>query len=92
MTAKEAYNNLLQIYRNIIILQQTSSILDWDFETYMPVKGVEQRSEQLALLASLIHERKTDHRIKELILKIEKTEYESLSEVEKECLPNRKRV
>lgn len=83
MTANEAYNNLLQIYRNITILQQASAILGWDFETYMPPKGVEQRSEQLALLASLVHERKTDPQIEELIYKIKETEFDLLSEAEK---------
>jgi carboxypeptidase Taq len=86
MIANEAFNNLLQIYRNISILQQASSILGWDFETYMPPKGVKQRSEQLALLASLIHERKTDPHIEELISKIKETELESLSEVDKRNL------
>jgi len=33
------------------------SILHWDMETYMPPAGVEERSEQLALLESIAHER-----------------------------------
>lgn len=40
-------------------LIHTSAILQWDQETYMPSRAVEERSEQLALLQGLIHDRLT---------------------------------
>jgi carboxypeptidase Taq len=43
------------------------SILEWDFETYIPPKGVTQRSEEIAILASLIHKRLTNPKIGELL-------------------------
>ena len=41
------------------LLERTASLLHWDLETYLPSLGVEERSEQLALLESLYHERFT---------------------------------
>ena len=41
------------------LLAHTASLLHWDIETYLPPLGVEERSDQLALLESLYHERFT---------------------------------
>ena len=38
-------------------LERASAVLQWDQETCLPEEGVEERSEQLALLGSLRHER-----------------------------------
>lgn len=37
-------------------LGHVSALLEWDQETYMPQGGVEQRSEQMALMAGLAHD------------------------------------
>ena len=36
-------------------LQRASAVLGWDQETYMPEKGVDERSEALATLGRLAH-------------------------------------
>jgi carboxypeptidase Taq len=80
MSNQSAYNELLALYREYQILKQAISILEWDFETYMPQNGVEQRSDQLALLAALIHDRITDSRIGELLKKIKRSsDYDSMN-------------
>lgn len=38
-------------------LAMTASLLGWDQQTYMPPKGVVERSEQMATLSKLIHEK-----------------------------------
>jgi len=47
-------------------LQQAQGLLDWDQQTFMPRLGAEQRSHQLAALASVTHERITAPELGEL--------------------------
>jgi carboxypeptidase Taq len=49
------------------LLTGIEALLEWDEETYMPPGGVENRSEQLALVAGLLHDRGTDPRLGELL-------------------------
>ena len=48
-------------------LIHTAALLSWDQETYMPPAAVDERSEQLALLEGLIHDRITGQRAGELL-------------------------
>ncbi len=50
-----AYESLQERAREIAIYNSTASVLSWDQETYMPVKGGAYRAEQLAQLAGLTH-------------------------------------
>ncbi|MFW9778881.1 MAG: carboxypeptidase M32 [Candidatus Heimdallarchaeota archaeon] len=84
MSVQSAYKELLALYREYEILNQAVSILEWDFETYMPEKGVDQRSEQLALLAALVHDRITNPHIGELLNEVKaSSEYEFMNSYEK---------
>jgi carboxypeptidase Taq len=84
MNGKKAYEELLNKYQEIAILTQIENILDWDFETYMPTLGVEQRSQENAFVATLLHERKTDKEIGDLIEKIKTDSANgSFSDIEK---------
>jgi carboxypeptidase Taq len=58
--------------KRVIILQSAMSIVDWDMETKMPPKGINMRSEQLALLKGIEHRLSTDTEIGDLLAKIEK--------------------
>jgi len=40
-------------------LERVTAALQWDQETYLPSKGIEERAEQLALLEGIAHERLT---------------------------------
>jgi carboxypeptidase Taq len=49
------------------------AILGWDQETYMPPGGIEERSEQLALIEALAHEKATRPEIGELLQRLGST-------------------
>jgi carboxypeptidase Taq len=74
MRADKAYDELIRRVREEGLLTTIDALLEWDEETYMPSGGVENRSEQLALLAGLVHDRGTDPRIAELLAAVEGSE------------------
>lgn len=53
------YAQLLDLAREVALLESTAAVLQWDQETMMPPRGVEHRARQLALLARLVHEKAT---------------------------------
>ena len=57
MRAEQAYQELMQRVRDEATLACVEALLEWDEETSMPAGAVEGRSEQLALVAGLLHER-----------------------------------
>ena len=57
---------LKKLDHEIILLNHTCEILRWDQETYLPAKAIDERSEQIALIQGLIHERIVDPRQAEL--------------------------
>lgn len=69
--AKQAYDALIEDVKQIAILGSCASVLGWDEQTYMPKGGVKNRSEQLALLAGLTHERFTAPQIGEWLAAVE---------------------
>lgn len=71
MRADEAYEELIRRVRDEATLASIEALLEWDEETQMPADAVEGRSEQLALVAGLLHERGTDPRLGELIGELE---------------------
>ncbi|MBZ0271404.1 carboxypeptidase M32 [bacterium] len=56
---RATYKALLDDSRQISDLGRIMGLLGWDQETYMPAKGVEAKSRQLALLAGIVHRRNT---------------------------------
>jgi carboxypeptidase Taq len=74
MDAQAAYAELIRRVREESLLTSCEALLEWDEETYMPPGGVENRSDQLALIAGLLHERGTDPRVGELLLQLEGSE------------------
>jgi carboxypeptidase Taq len=74
MRADQAYLELIRRVREEAILVSVEAMLEWDEETHMPRGGVENRSEQLALLAGLVHDRGTDPRIGELLAAVESSD------------------
>jgi carboxypeptidase Taq len=57
--AAEAYSRLERRFHDICVLGDTIRMLHWDQATMMPPRGAEARSEQLARLEVLRHERLT---------------------------------
>jgi carboxypeptidase Taq len=74
MHTDAAYAELIRRQREETILTSCEALLEWDEETYMPTGGVENRSEQLGLIAGLLHERGTDPRLGELLDQLEGSE------------------
>jgi carboxypeptidase Taq len=57
------YDQLLDHIKQASLLGSTGSILGWDQETLMPPGGLNHRTRQLAQIAKLTHQMKTDARI-----------------------------
>lgn len=69
-----AYEELVRRARELSVLTSCSALLGWDEQTYMPSGGSAHRSEQLAHLAGLHHERATDPRIGDWFAVIEESD------------------
>lgn len=71
----EAYTELIRRAREIGVLSSCSSALGWDQQTYMPRAGAVHRGEQLALLATLTHQKATDPKLGELLQLLEDSDF-----------------
>jgi carboxypeptidase Taq len=63
----DRWGRLRQLWRTIHDLEQVQGLLDWDQQTMMPERGAEQRSHELAAMATAIHERLVAPELGELI-------------------------
>lgn len=64
---QSAYELLIERWGEAMTLASANAALAWDQETYMPAKAAEARAEQTSLLAKLVHERRTDPEITQLL-------------------------
>jgi carboxypeptidase Taq len=53
------YEKLHAFSKNISLMNAIHSLLDWDQETYMPKDAIHLRSEQIEIMASLVHKQRT---------------------------------
>lgn len=67
MPPKEAYDWLHAFSAQTATMESMAALLHWDQSTMMPPGGHAHRSDQLALLAGLAHERRTNPRIGEAL-------------------------
>ncbi|MBX3353344.1 MAG: carboxypeptidase M32 [Phycisphaeraceae bacterium] len=65
------YRELLAHLRDAAVLDSVRSLLGWDQETMMPPAGAELRSDQLAALSSIAHEKHTHPRLGDLLAQCE---------------------
>lgn len=68
---KKAYERLLDLSKEIHLLDTTMAVLDWDQKTYIPKGGTENRGNQLALLAGISHQKSTAPEIGDLLKQLE---------------------
>lgn len=68
---KVAYESLAKTYTRLHNFNHLSSITSWDSSVNMPTKGAEARANALAELQVLMHEIKSDPKIKDLIAEAE---------------------
>ena len=69
----KAYDQLMEKYREIALIDTTAMMMNWDLETYMPPKGMTLRSDQLGLLERLRHRMLTSDELANLIKDSEKS-------------------
>ncbi|TEU08904.1 carboxypeptidase M32 [Candidatus Bathyarchaeota archaeon] len=80
----EHYSSLLERSKELRVLMSAGSILGWDMQTKMPPRGLELKSQQLALLQKIGHQMLTSPELGKTLDSIEKhKDYESLTEVQK---------
>src|SRR5262245_40254116 len=70
-SASGAYAELCELLRQAATLGAVGQLLNWDQETYMPHAGAANRAEQQSMLAVIVHQRKTDPRVGELLASCE---------------------
>ena len=79
-----SYKKLMNRAKDMIVLSTAGAIIQWDMETKMPPKAVEQRSQQLALLSRLSHKMSTAPENGKLLNTIlTNPQYETLGQLEK---------
>ncbi len=71
MTPIEAYAELIRRSKELGVLNSCAAVLGWDQQTYMPVKAMHLRGEQMAFLATLAHQKFTDPKVGELLATVE---------------------
>jgi carboxypeptidase Taq len=80
----ESYNGLMERAKDLLTLQSTGAIIYWDLETKMPPRGIQLRSQQLALLQKIGHRMLTDPEVGKLIDVIKgHKDYDSLDQLQK---------
>jgi len=65
------YDSLCAYARETAQLASIDALLQWDDRTYLPPAAGDYRAEQIALLAKLIHQRRTDPRVADWLDAIE---------------------
>ena len=68
-----AYNKLKKIFSQISISSDIEGILHWDMSTVMPSNARQQRSDQLAFIATLKHKLISDSCVNDLIQEVEES-------------------
>ncbi len=65
------FHKLTKRFRDWSLLNSCASLLGWDERTYLPLRGVDHRSNQMALLASMAHEMLTARETADLLATVE---------------------
>lgn len=71
MTPHQAYDDVIQRFKEYSLLGSINGLLGWDERTYLPPKGSAHRAEQMALIARLAHERLSDRVLGERLGEVE---------------------
>lgn len=80
----DSYEKLLSKSKEITLWESIKSIMEWDFETKMPLGAMDQRSMQMGLMEELVHRRWVDPEINTLLAEVKRSsEYENLDAEEK---------
>lgn len=72
MTLEAAYEELVARLKRVHSLGSIGELLGWDEQVNLPPESADQRAEQLAALAEVIHAAASDRRVGELLAVLEK--------------------
>ncbi len=64
------YKKILEISKEATVLASISGILEWDQETYMPPAAIGLRSQQIEMMAHLVHKHRISPRFKGALAKL----------------------
>lgn len=64
------YFHYTELMRKIADVQYATNVLNWDQETYMPVKSAEMRAQQLSTLSGIAHELSTSEELGDVLNKL----------------------
>ncbi|MFP4425715.1 MAG: carboxypeptidase M32 [Spirochaetaceae bacterium] len=78
--SSEKIERLKALDREALRLGEAAETLRWDQETYMPEDAIEARSEQVAILETLAHERNTEEEVGILLDELGSTEENPLGD------------
>jgi carboxypeptidase Taq len=67
----KVYGTFIQHVKEINTLRSIQALLEWDQETYMPQRAAEDRGNQLAVVAGVLHEKLTGDELGGLLGKLE---------------------
>jgi len=78
------YKKLMEKVKDLYVFRSAESVVHWDMETMMPPKGINLRSQQLAILSRIEHKMSTDPEIGKLLEEILRhPEYDKLDAAQK---------
>src|SRR5688572_28131440 len=66
-----AFDELCSLTREAALLESVEAQLGWDERTYMPPAAGEYRAEQMTYLSGLVHQKRTNPRLGDLIAELE---------------------
>lgn len=69
-TEDELFGTTIEFVRDTARLEATQALLEWDDRTYRPVEGGAFRAEQITQLSGMIHQRRTDKRLGEMLYEL----------------------
>src|SRR5689334_1117028 len=81
MNSQELYSSYKDKMQRIADVKYAAAVLQWDQETYLPLKGAEARARQLATLSETAHEMSTNEQLGNVLLKL--NEANDLTDVQK---------
>lgn len=67
MNTGEALRSLQRIDKEIMLLEQSTALLEWDEETQAPQQAADNRSEQISLLKGLIYDRQSSDAMRDAL-------------------------
>lgn len=68
---RDEFKKLVDMDRERTLLTHIGALLSWDQETYLPERAIEERSEQLALIGGMAHDKAVRPEVGELLATLE---------------------